>query len=283
MDELNDSDFNDINVDLESNRPTAGTSGRFFVARDTGRLYYDNGSSWVSVGVSKHGQLQNISSDDHHTRPTAGDGLDDNSNTFNIDVSDFIGAGLEDAGSETIRVDEDFDFTFTSQLDFNAGLSSSGDVVITDGNHLTVGGAEVDLAYDDGSVDCQVITENRFGAEGSSTTAQSYQTIAGSDLVFNPDDYKDSAGNLYIRVKYHLKHSNNSGTVSARLYRQNAASAVTSTAQSLSLNDSWGTADTGWVDFSGESGNESYQIQLESSDGESVRYNSVTIMFGHPQ
>lgn len=85
LNELNDTDITENIVDLESNLPTAGNSGRFFVARDTGKTLYDDGSSWVNVGVSSHDELDTISSDDHHIRPVPGTNIsEDGSNNFNV-------------------------------------------------------------------------------------------------------------------------------------------------------------------------------------------------------
>lgn len=61
----------------------------------------------------------------------AGDGIEQSGNTLNVVVSDLAGDGVEDDGSNNLRVDEDFDFTFTSAIDFSAGLDTQGD--ITDG------------------------------------------------------------------------------------------------------------------------------------------------------
>jgi len=38
-----------LTADTEANRPAAGTKDRYFYATDTGKLYYDNGSSWVEI------------------------------------------------------------------------------------------------------------------------------------------------------------------------------------------------------------------------------------------
>lgn len=203
----------------------------------------------------------------------------------NSSITISSGNGLTGGGTISLGGSTSFDIGTDAiqqtEIDLSIAPSWTGTHNFTAG--LEASGAELDFSYGDGTTTCQVISENRFGGEGSSTTATAWNTIAGSDLVFNPDDYKDSNGNVYIRVKSHLKHAVNSGDVRARLYRQNAATAVSGTTVSLTLNDSWGTADTGWVDLSGDSGDESYQIQLESSDGESVRYNSIAIQFGHPQ
>ncbi|RLE42274.1 hypothetical protein DRJ16_05060 [Candidatus Woesearchaeota archaeon] len=38
-----------LTADTEANRPAAGTKDRYFYATDTGKLYYDNGSSWLEI------------------------------------------------------------------------------------------------------------------------------------------------------------------------------------------------------------------------------------------
>jgi len=38
-----------LTADIEANRPAAGTKDRYFYATDTGKLYYDNGTSWVEI------------------------------------------------------------------------------------------------------------------------------------------------------------------------------------------------------------------------------------------
>jgi len=42
----------------------------------------------------------------HHTRPTAGDGLTDDSNTFNFNAADVAGAGLVNDNSDNLAIDE---------------------------------------------------------------------------------------------------------------------------------------------------------------------------------
>lgn len=167
---------------------------------------------------------------------------------------------------------------------------ASGQVLTTDGSTATWSENFEGHTYTDGAGRTMVkVGENRFGAEGTTTTATSPNTIAASDLVFNPDDYKDANGDLYIRVIYHLKHAVDGGTAYARLYRQDAASPVDGsnanvedTQASVSVTDRWEHADTGWVELSGDSGFESYQIQLWTSDDQEVAYNSITIWFGQP-
>ncbi|RLB06414.1 MAG: hypothetical protein DRG83_00090 [Deltaproteobacteria bacterium] len=38
-----------LTADIEANRPAAGTKDRYFYATDTGKLYYDNGTSWIEI------------------------------------------------------------------------------------------------------------------------------------------------------------------------------------------------------------------------------------------
>ncbi|WP_158058271.1 hypothetical protein [Halorussus halophilus] len=157
----------------------------------------------------------------------------------------------------------------------NASAKADADMV--DGMHAS------DLApvYDDGSTKCHIVATERFGAEGSSTSSTGYNTIANSDITFNPDDYKDSDGNLYCRLYGHLKHWDNSGTTYARMYRQNAASSVNGTEISVSANDGWGVGDSGWTSLN-DSGYDSYHLQLKTNDGYAGEYNSVLLMLGVP-
>lgn len=168
LDELNDSDLNDINVDLESNRPTAGTSGRFFLARDTQKIFYDNGSSWVLLGVANHNDLLDISSDDHHVRPTAGDGLTDSSNTFNVDVSQFAGAGLQDDGADNLQHND----TSTQANVAAAAGAAITDVDVDDFGHVTsIGTTDFDGRFVNDTGDTitgQLNMEGEFNANNAS-------------------------------------------------------------------------------------------------------------------
>jgi len=62
----------------------------------------------VSLGEStsvEHGDLDAIEGDDHHTRPSAGDGLREDSDTFHVEVGDFAGTFLSDDGSGELTID----------------------------------------------------------------------------------------------------------------------------------------------------------------------------------
>jgi len=123
----------------------------------------------------------------------------------------------------------------------------------------------------------RVALQNKFGAEGSTTTSSGFTTIAGSDISFSPENYRDDSGQLAIRLHYHVK-----GDITIRIVRQNAGTVVSGTEVSGTFGSAFGELDTGWVTF-GDSGFESYQIQMRSNDGNDVSYNSVLLDYGHPQ
>lgn len=174
-------------------------------------------------------------------------------------------------GSTGVALGDLSDVTATGE-----GAGNGFDSDLLDGREA----ADLDPSFNDGATTALIASQLKFGAEGSSTTSTSYSTVAASDISFDPDDYKDTDGNLYVRVKAHLKH-NGAGTTFARMYRQNAASAVSGSEVSVS-GDGWGFADSGWIDFSGETGDESYQLQIKTDDGAEGRYNSVILYFGVP-
>lgn len=64
-----------------------------------------------------------------------------------------------------------------------------------------------------------VQTTMKFGAEGSTTTSTSYVTVPNSDIAIDFDELKNSDGEIYIKVKYHLyneyKHGVYSGDTKA--------------------------------------------------------------------
>ncbi len=64
----------------------------------------------VSLGGSTgidHADLAGIGSADHHTRPSAGDGLTESLGDFDIEPADFAGTALEDDGSNNLAVGSD--------------------------------------------------------------------------------------------------------------------------------------------------------------------------------
>jgi len=51
-----------------------------------------------------------------------------------------------------------------------------------------------------------------------------------------------------------------------RVLRQNAATVVVGSEASV-VGAGWGIVETAWIDWSGESGNESYQLQMKVTGG----------------
>jgi len=119
----------------------------------------------------------------------------------------------------------------------------------------------------------------KFGSEGSTTTDTSYATIADSDIALDPDLYKHN-GKLWVRFIYHIVNSESDRTTSIQVYRQNAASAVVNSEQTtVSDHSVWQIKDTGWIDWSAETGSESYQIQLKTSNvAGTAEYNSAIML-----
>jgi hypothetical protein len=81
--------INEATADISVNLPVPGEGDRIFIETDTGRTLYDNGSQFVEVGLSEsqinlsnlgsrsHSELTDITSDDHHTKTTDLDDLND--------------------------------------------------------------------------------------------------------------------------------------------------------------------------------------------------------------
>lgn len=278
-------------VDVHHNRPAAGSG-----LTDSNNTFNFNPNEVSGIGVESDGS-GNIRVDEDF----------DFTFTSTIDFS----AGFDTQGDMTDGTQVIWDASAQEIPDSamgsidNSTLSSSS-ITINSGNQLTGGGSvslggsttlnvdetnlnadtvdganaeDLSPVYSDGTTSCYIVGSMQFGAEGSSTTSTTYTTIAGSDITFNPDDWDDSNGDLFIRIFGHLKHSDTEGTAYCRLYRQNAATTVSGTEISVTKNNDWGADDSGWVSLT-DTGYDSYQLQLRSGDGQSVRYNSVTLYFG---
>ena len=118
----------------------------------------------------------------------------------------------------------------------------------------------------------------KFGAEGSTTTSTSYVTIADSDIAIDPSIFKRN-DKLYVRFIYHAKNTTSGETTYIRVYRQNAGTEVTGSEKSVT-GTSWAILDTGWIDWSSESGAESYQIQMKVTGG-TGEYNSAIMILSY--
>lgn len=236
--------------------PTWGDSGE----KPSSNFQYDGGDQvnekhidylWDSVGTLEdetRAALSDIDGD--------GDGIVDEADYANdADASTYKGNDIDPDGDGVV--------------------DQAGDADTVDGTHA----GDLGPTFSDGTVECHIIETIRFGAEGTSTTNTSYTTISASDIAFPPGIYSDVDGNLYVRVFAHLYH-NGAGTTYLRMYRQNAASAVSGSEVTVS-GDGWGFASSDWIDFSGES-LDSFHLQMKTSDGAEGRYNSVVLQFGVP-
>ncbi len=116
----------------------------------------------------------------------------------------------------------------------------------------------------------------KFGSAGSTTTSGAYVTIVDSDILIDPDIFK-YGGKLWLRFIAHFYNSE-ANTTYMRIYRQNAASVVPNTELSHAFAGvGWTKEDTGWMDFSSETGLESYQVQMKVTGGTGM-YNSAIML-----
>ena len=116
----------------------------------------------------------------------------------------------------------------------------------------------------------------RFGGAGSTTSSDTYVTIANSDIALDPAIFKLS-DTLYVRFIYHLRNQTADKIAYIQVYRQDAASAVANSEETVT-GTTWTVKDTGWLDWSSESGAESYQIQLKTESGGTAEYNSALMI-----
>jgi hypothetical protein len=105
----------------------------------------------------------------------------------------------------------------------------------------------------------------KFGAEGATTTSTTYVTIANSDIALNPALF-NITGQLFVKFIYHIKNDTSGETTYIRVLRQNAGTIVAGSEKSV-VGAGWGIVETEWIDFSGESGAESYQLQMMVTGG----------------
>jgi len=105
----------------------------------------------------------------------------------------------------------------------------------------------------------------KFGAEGATTTSTVYVTIANSDIACNPALFKLKA-TLYVKFIYHIKNDTSGQATYIRVLRQNAGTPVNGS-EASAVGAGWAIVETAWIDWSSESGNESYQVQMKVTGG----------------
>lgn len=205
-----------ITSDSLSNRPAAGEHGRLFIDESNDRIQLDTGSVWVDIGTNSTNigagelgfdpatqtELDNHASDTdiHHSRPVAGNGIKDQSNSFNIEPADFvgqflndnadnidvqIGTGLENDGSGQIQFNEDASYTFSAQQFINNVLTMSDNIDLGDNNLIepnqiqTSGSGSDVITFRDTNATSDILTL----AEGGEVAVTSGDLTNGSGTV----------------------------------------------------------------------------------------------------
>jgi hypothetical protein len=157
-------------------RPSASVQDRLFLDRGSNTLYRDTGSNWEQFGaqlsiqdsqstVEVNPGVLNFDKGFSVTNPSAATA------EMDIDVSEFVGRGIEDDGSNNLRVDEDIAFNFTSQIDFASGVDIQGDV--TDG---------AQVIWDSSA---QEIPDSALGSIDNATLTNSSLDVLGGDGLKN--------------------------------------------------------------------------------------------------
>lgn len=135
----------------------------------------------------------------------------------------------------------------------------------------------------------QILEDDRVSAVFSgrhicsqvSTSSVTYVTIVDSDVIINAPLFKYS-GTLYVKFLAHLRNSEVGYATYAQLYRQHAATVVTGTEVSVT-NTAYQIAESPWVDISGETGPESYQVQMKVPSGGTGYCNCAIILLSYVQ
>ncbi len=138
----------EVRYETLSNRPDAGTAGRFSILSDEQRVTIDDGNQWRTVGAHSHDDLTDVSEEDHRSneqvRDLAGgmagtalqhDDANDSINVVREDVEDWIGSLVSGQGNISVTYDDGNDALLVDTSGLNqeevkdavAGLLSAGD------------------------------------------------------------------------------------------------------------------------------------------------------------
>jgi len=119
-----------------------------------------------------------------------------------------------------------------------------------------------------------------FSARGVSaevsTTNSAFTVVIDSDVIIDPSWFQVKS-KLFIRFLAHLKNTTSGSRAQAQLYRRGAGTAVSGTTVTVT-STAYQIADSGWVDFGGESGLEAYQVQIAAPDGGTTYINCSVIL-----
>lgn len=121
----------------------------------------------------------------------------------------------------------------------------------------------------------------RFGGWGG-TDLISYYPVDNSDIAINPADYAFN-GQLYVRFRYHLYQYAAGKTAYIEVYRQNSPTHDVSGSEKTTAGVGWAILKTDWIDWSAESGDESYMIALKADSGGYAYYNFAVMELCHYQ
>ncbi len=128
-----------ISRDTAANRPAAGNEGRIFFETDTGRVLFDNGASWIEMGLSEsqisHDNIDDVSTSDHHTKYALTDDLtaDEITQIQNIDTETVSNAQWGYLGAMAAQPLESMVEDLSPQLGGNLDLNAK-DIVDTGAN-----------------------------------------------------------------------------------------------------------------------------------------------------
>lgn len=190
-----------------------------------GDIWHDNTADRLKARQS--GAYRALVTDQDEIRVSGGDGLKNGDAgdlvggftvVLDIEPADFAGEGVEDDGADNLRVDEDYAFSFTSDISFNSGISIATGESIEDGNgvnRLLFQSGATDLMNESGEV---VLRANSTGtnfifSRGQTTTVR--DTTNTQDIInFNEGGLVDIPnGNLRISTGQSIE----SGDGTARL------------------------------------------------------------------
>lgn len=151
----------------------------------------------ADLATQDHSDLTGISSNQHHVRPVAGDGIADNSDTFDVRLD------IDDSGTNittaygidfgtNLNVTDDTDNTVT--VDVPEGmldLEDDGASILTDATILNFAGSEFDVTNPTGTTGKVVLTTggvaNSKLTNSSVTVAGNSVSLGGSTAIATPD------------------------------------------------------------------------------------------------
>lgn len=233
LSEINDADPAEIRTGTLTNRPTAGSSGRWYLTIDNNGIYYDDGSSWLliaeypgNISASELGfdpatqtELDNHSSSSgaHHARPAPGTNItEDGSGNFNVSQGSGSGLSADDVDGwdshELIAYTETATFPYSEIADGDYAAIpihiQAGDMVevwtwgIRSDSQTTPSGATIGLYNPDGSVIQEESTAYNTGGPTDSPITTVTAGTSATDIELRLSNSSGGSLNLGGTVKY---------------------------------------------------------------------------------